>query len=63
MIKRIAVSSVLLALVVSSSLAYGQDPYFPERRNWKMRDPGELGLNAVKLQEAIDFAIGNPFYH
>ena len=58
MMKRIAVSSALLALAVSSNLAFGQDPYFPERRNWTIRDPGELGMNAVKLQEAVDFAIG-----
>ena len=58
MMKRIAVSSALLALAVSSNLAFGQDRYFPERRNWTIRDPGELGMNAVKLQEAVDFAIG-----
>ena len=57
MMKRNAVSSALLALAVSSNLAFGQDPYFPERRNWTIRDPGELGMNAVKLQEAVDFAI------
>ena len=58
MMKRIVISITLAALVLSSGLALGQDPYFPERRNWTSRDPGELGVNAAKLQEAIDFAIG-----
>ena len=47
---------MMFALVVSS-LALGQNHYFPERRNWAERAPGELGMNQAHLQEAIDFAI------
>ncbi len=47
---------ILAALLVSSPIL-GQDHYFPERRDWVEREPGELGMSSALLQEAIDFAI------
>jgi CubicO group peptidase (beta-lactamase class C family) len=35
------------------------DPYYPARRNWEKRSPEEMGVNASRLQEAIDFAVAN----
>ena len=50
--------AMMFALLVSSlALGQDQDHYFPERRNWAERAPGELNLNQARLQEAIDFAI------
>jgi len=46
----------MLALLVSSWTS-GQDHYFPERRDWEEREPGELGMSSALLQEAIDFAV------
>ena len=31
-------------------------PYFPARDNWEHKAPSEVGMNAVKLQEAVAFA-------
>ncbi len=47
----------LVSALCAPTFALGQDTYFPERRNWESRDPGELGMNAARLQQAIDFAI------
>jgi len=33
--------------------------YFPEKNNWAQKSPESMGLNADKLQEAIDFAIAH----
>lgn len=41
----------------SSSRAGVQEPYFPDRRQWERRSPGEVGMDAARLQAAVDFAI------
>ena len=39
-----------------SALASPAQSYFPEAGNWQAKTPKELGLDASKLQEAIQFA-------
>ncbi len=55
--KRTWVVFSFLALVASIALAQG--PYFPERRHWLTKEPGELGMRADGLQAAIDFAVAH----
>ncbi|MEN2283476.1 serine hydrolase [Algoriphagus sp. SE2] len=38
------------------SILYAQK-YFPDKGNWEVKSPAELGLNPDKIQEAINFAI------
>jgi CubicO group peptidase (beta-lactamase class C family) len=45
-------------LVVFLSPALAAD-YFPPRGAWEHKAPGELGFDAARLQQAIDFAIAN----
>ncbi len=33
--------------------------YFPERHDWQRKSPAELGMNAAKVQEVVDFAREN----
>ena len=33
--------------------------YFPEPDNWEHRTPSEVGMNATKVQEAVDYAIAS----
>ena len=54
--RRTIVFGFVLSLVVANA-AFGQDHYFPERRNWEERAPGEAGMDAGRLQAAIDFAV------
>ena len=41
-----------------STVAFGED-YFPERGGWVTRAPDQVGMNAERLRDAIDFAIAN----
>lgn len=54
--KNIFLSAFLLCLSFLS--AFGQG-YFPEQGNWQGRTPENLGINASKIQEAIQFAIAH----
>ncbi len=51
----------LVTLVLTSSYAQKKatETYFPPFNNWQLKTPVELGLNAAKLDEAINFAIAN----
>jgi CubicO group peptidase (beta-lactamase class C family) len=46
----------LCASVVSYVVEARQAPYYPPAGAWAKKSPAELGLDPVKLQEAIDYA-------
>ncbi len=53
---------VLIALlhVTSTPCLFAQQLYFPPPgKDWKDRDPKELGMDDKKLEKAIDFALAN----
>ncbi|MHA7128481.1 serine hydrolase domain-containing protein [Algoriphagus namhaensis] len=52
------ISPLLLCLLVFH-LPLSAQVYFPEKGNWASESPEKLGMNASKLQEAIDFAIAH----
>lgn len=48
------------ALLLATSLhAQKTATYFPPAGQWQTRTPAELGFDAAKLQDAIDFALAN----
>ena len=47
--------SAFLLLCFSAFSVLGQT-YFPEKNNWATKKPSELGLDEVKLSQAIEFA-------
>jgi len=51
-------SSLIVGLLFVSfaNLSFGQKAYFPSSSEWQRRKPDEVGIDAVKLLEAIDFA-------
>lgn len=55
--KRSVFVVVLAAVLGTAAVAATQETYFPERRNWVEKQPSELGLNAARLSEAVDYAI------
>ena len=50
-----------VAIVVGmlSSSAFAQDDYFPPAGEWEHRSPEATGMNAERLQLAVDFAIAS----
>jgi CubicO group peptidase (beta-lactamase class C family) len=55
---RTAIIPVFLLFVFSVS-NFAQKSYFPAAENWETRTPAQAKIDAVKLKEAIDFAIQN----
>lgn len=53
---RIVLIYFLLLIVITSS---SQQPYFPQAGNWESKKPSDFGIDSIKLQEAIKFAISN----
>lgn len=51
-----SISLVSLSLYLLCFNSHGQG-YFPEKNNWETMTPSELGLNELKLNQAVDFAI------
>jgi CubicO group peptidase (beta-lactamase class C family) len=49
--------SLLFVLVAVAPLASAQDAYFPPRGEWETREPEEVGMNAERLQEAVEFCL------
>ena len=47
---------LLVALLASSA---GAADYFPPRGAWEKKPPAELGFDAAKLREAIDYAVAS----
>src|SRR5688500_274601 len=48
--------SVFLCMFAAATPSAQQAPYYPPAGAWAKKSPAELGLDPVKLQEAIDFA-------
>lgn len=55
MIRKRLSFALLLGFLVS------QAQYYPPRSSWETREPGELQLDPIKLQDAIDFALANEY--
>lgn len=56
--------SVLVAAAAVFGLLYplpmlAQDRYFPPAGEWDRRSPGQMGLDTVRLQAAVQFAVSN----
>jgi CubicO group peptidase (beta-lactamase class C family) len=49
--------AAIFAVVFAASAAAGD--YFPPRGDWDRKTPAELGIDAGKLKDAIDFAVAN----
>jgi CubicO group peptidase (beta-lactamase class C family) len=50
------------ALVLGACIAPALDatkPYVPTATSWAVRTPGEAGMSAAKLQEAVDYALAH----
>jgi len=45
-----------LVLVVTAGTLAAQTPYFPPRGEWARRSPNQVGMDPVKLDEAVAFA-------
>jgi CubicO group peptidase (beta-lactamase class C family) len=53
--------ATLISVLFLSIAVHGQTVYYPDRDNWAHKSPAEAGLNAGKLQEAVDFALNNEY--
>ncbi|MGH9337871.1 MAG: serine hydrolase, partial [Vicinamibacteria bacterium] len=47
------------AFVLATSVPALTQTYFPGRHDWQKRTPEEMGMSSSRLNEAIDFAVGN----
>lgn len=54
--KKYLYNTLILCLLVSAQL-FAQTKYFPPAGDWETRQPAQLGLDAAKIQEAVQFAI------
>ncbi len=54
-----AFSHLIILLVCFVFAAQAQSKYFPNPGDWESREPASANIDAVKLKEAIDFAIQN----
>lgn len=57
-IKLIILTVLMAALSIISA---GQASYYPGKGEWEKREPADMGFDAVKLQEAVEFAISNEY--
>src|SRR5688572_26361552 len=50
---------VLAAVAAQATSVAAQRParYFPPAGKWERKAPGEVGMDPVKLKEAVDFAL------
>jgi hypothetical protein len=51
----VLILSILLLLVTKTNAQV----YYPDKNNWESKTPSELGMNELKLKQAIDFAIAH----
>jgi len=58
LIKKFRPFLLTLSFLLLSNLLLSQN-YYPEKGDWKEKNASEVGINAVKLQEAVDFALAN----
>lgn len=63
MIKKIPAKGplVLLCLLFVCTTLPAQELYYPEKNNWQQKVPTELGLDADKLNTAVDFAMNHEY--
>ena len=47
---------VLAILILASSVTFAQSAYFPPAGTWEKKSPSELGMNPLKLAEAVAHA-------
>ena len=57
---RSAIPSLLVLLPVFAALAQKPSTYFPAKGTWQRKPPAEMGMDPVKLQEAVAFAEAHP---
>lgn len=50
---------VIAIIIAASQFSYAQSNYVPSAANWERRTPQQAKIDAVKLKEAIDFAIAS----
>src|SRR5512140_3049114 len=50
---------LVLATLAPLLNSQGTAPYFPPPGKWERKPPAELGLDAAKLREAIEYAQAN----
>ncbi len=48
--------ALVLGLAVAATAALAREPYYPDA-TWQHRAPAEVGIDAAKLKDAIDFAV------
>src|SRR5213075_2968160 len=48
---------LLLVLAFLVPLASGAQTYFPDAGNWQHKAPAEVGMDAAKLKQAVDYAV------
>ena len=51
---------LLLAAITPTLPAQNKGTYFPPSGTWQHKTPAELGMDPVKLKEAVDFAMAHP---
>lgn len=52
---------LLFSLISLTVIASGQSIYFPEKNNWKRKNPSDLGFDKNRLDAAIDYALQNEY--
>lgn len=53
---------IILVLIIYHGIpCISQQLYYPEKGDWEQKDPASLGLDASKLEEAVDFAKANEY--
>src|SRR5215467_4496199 len=55
----VAMKRLLLSLILAVAALVAQTPYVPPAGQWEHKKPAELGFDAAKLQQAIEFAQAN----
>ena len=56
MFRPLSFAEVALAVLLPSLPAQTATSYFPARDKWEKKAPAELGLDAAKLQQAVEYA-------
>ncbi|HKB90112.1 MAG TPA: hypothetical protein VKC60_06300, partial [Opitutaceae bacterium] len=51
--------TLFIALLGLAPAVFAQSDYFPPRGAWEHRTPEQMGMDAAKIQQAIDYSIAN----
>ena len=57
-------SKILILVFLQGSIhtsIYSQYVYYPGKGEWQQKEPAELDVDALKLEEAVDFARANEY--